>query len=256
MSRPEITLENAPAVYDYYCKREPNPATAGFLHALFSLVYRPSVEYAQGAADKTANHLGEGKNLILAPNHVSVHDQFILAAIAGREWPLMELMGNSVILAKKPLFNRLLRPILDSFGAIPTIRSKDVAKAGGRDMPQEERSKLRHRAGNLLVETCVDKLDSGYNVAIFPENTRNTEQPEKVQKIYEGIGRIACGAERPEDLLILPIGMHFAEGENSFKPNVFIGQPFEVADSKTEVVSMTALSLQECVTSAVQMSQS
>lgn len=252
--REEITLENAPALYESYQKRKPNPRTAHVLHWTFGHAYRPTVGYADGAAQRTATHLEGGRNLILAPNHVADDDQFVLASIAYREACLQAVMGNSVVMGKRGIFTWYLRPILDSFGTIPTIRSRDVSKSTEGELSDERLGKLKERAGNLVIETGISHIDDHRNLAMYAEKTRNKIEPKRIQTVYDGIGRVATGVQRPEELLILPIGVHYGEEESRFRPHVYVGNPLEIPETVEEVVAITKLALQDCVDQAVIMS--
>jgi 1-acyl-sn-glycerol-3-phosphate acyltransferase len=252
--RPEITLENAPELYAYYKGRKPNPRTARALHTLFGNIYRPTVASAEGVAETTATHLGAGRNVILAQNHTADDDQFVLASTAYREKYLNGLMGNSVIMAKRGIFTWYLRPTLDSFGTIATIRTRDVSKSRDGEFSEDELKALKERAGDLVIETGISHIDNHRNLAMYPEKTRNKKEPKRIQTVYDGIGRVATGVQRPEELLILPIGVYYGEEESRFRPHVYIGNPLEIPGTVKEVVDMTKVALQSCVDQAVIMS--
>ncbi|MCA9344045.1 1-acyl-sn-glycerol-3-phosphate acyltransferase, partial [Candidatus Saccharibacteria bacterium] len=49
MKKPEVTLRNHEAVYEYYAQYEQPKVGAYIGHKAMSLMFRPNVEYAEGA---------------------------------------------------------------------------------------------------------------------------------------------------------------------------------------------------------------
>lgn len=244
MTPPRIELENYEAVYDYYEQQSPNQRNARFLHRLFGNIYRPDAQFEEGAEDKINDHFTQGNNVIVAANHLSTSDPLVLASIVHNEDALHPLNGSAYILGKAPIFKvKPIRPFIDNFVAVPTFRGKDVAKL---DMPEEEKKAWRLKATRRMLDLCVAKGNEGYNVAIFPQGTRGEEA-----RARPGIGHIAHGLDRPEDFLVLPIGIAYNEQKKlDLKPNVHIGMPFELGSDPIQFTDEVDARLRACADAA------
>jgi len=171
-------------------------------------------------------HMQKGGVFIVAANHQHFNDQFIVASAARRSETMQPLVGNTTIPAKRSLFkNRFLRFGVEAMGSIPIIRKKDT----GGDSAQES---SRKDANALMTNILVDRLVRGGNVAIFPEGTRDEDNPErdvtKVRKLHRGLGDIALNAaSQGADILVLPMAISCEHSHR--KPEVAIGTPIPVA---------------------------
>lgn len=117
------------------------------------------------------------EGFIIASNHRSYADPVLLT---------MPVRKPVTYMAKEELFkNKLFGAFITALGAFPV-------KRGAGDMK--------------VIDDCVDILNSGRNVVIFPEGTRSKEN--KVGKGKTGVAMIAArsGAN------VLPMGICF-EGE-------------------------------------------
>jgi len=122
-------------------------------------------------------NLPQKEGVIIASNHRSYADPVILT---------MPMKKPVTYMAKEELFqNKLFGAFIRSLGAFPV-------KRGAGDMQ--------------VIDDCVNILDSGRNVVIFPEGTRSKEN--KVGRGKTGVALIAAksGAD------VLPMGIVF-EGE-------------------------------------------
>lgn len=127
-------------------------------------------------------------------------------------------------LATASLFrNRLLGGFLTRAGAIPVHR-----RDGGSDRPDRNAD---------AFAACLDALEAGKMLAIYPEGTTHAEA--RVQRIRTGAARIALdyetggaaarGAARPT-LAVIPVGLSF-EARKSFRGCVLVafGAPVPLA---------------------------
>lgn len=222
MNRPELVPENYEAIYEYFLNFEPNERIQNMGFWVMNATHGPEIHYLGDADSTVADHLEAGKSLILPPNHQSNADTPVLASLVCFE-PFQLLRNNTTIPAKAEMFDwPLLGKFFPHMLAHPTFRGKDFAK-------DEEGQALRELVTAALIQFNIDYIDNGGNVALFPESTRNMEQPGIVQALRQGIARIALGVARPEDLLIVPIGIHYRNNRLKLKPVVVINEPFSPA---------------------------
>jgi 1-acyl-sn-glycerol-3-phosphate acyltransferase len=255
MKKPQVRLDNFEAVYEYYQQHRPNKVFNRAGHLAMSLAYRPRVEFASDASETISRLIQTGKRLIIAANHVTANDQYIIASMAQREKPLKPLRGKTFIPSKELLFrNPLLRRAVDAMDAVPTFRTKDVADPKLSPEAGQAALETQRAASNRLIETSIVKLDQGEHMAIFPEGTRNPDNPTTVQKLKKGVGIIACGVDETTEVAFVPTGIYYGEGEDmrAFTPSLYIGQPItERFETPEDVVGALQISLQESVDRAV-----
>ncbi len=227
MKKPEVTLRNHEAVYDYYGQYRQPKFGAYIGHKIMSLMFRPNVEYAEGAKQKIDDILARPNGrLVVALNHLSDNDQYVVSAMAMRE-PFKAMVGKTFIQAKEPLFhhpNRAIRPVLrggvDVMGAIPAFRKKDVLR--------EEDVDLRKQATDRMLRTSIYKMNNGQHMAIFPEGTRNHEQPDVVQELKPGICAVLGGVASNLLVGVVPIGFTY-EGDKRH-PRMWVEEPMSFRD--------------------------
>lgn len=257
MRRAELAVENYEAMYEFYARRTPNMPLARFAHGLFDMYYDATYDFMRDTEAVTGNHLAGGGNLLIPMNHTSIHDQFVAADMANHNTGLRPLRGTNVIPAKVELFeNAALRFFLNRLGAMPTHRSMDIARIQGLSAGQAESLMTYQKlAGQKLVETCIEKYDSGESVAIFPENTRNKGDVRVLQRLKQGVGKIACGIESDGPVLFMPVGIYYGGyGHSNRKPYVALDHFWAEPSDPGEVTNMVAERLQNCVNRAVEMS--
>ncbi|MBP3271925.1 MAG: (d)CMP kinase [Ruminococcus sp.] len=146
---------------------------------------------------------------IFASNHRSYADPVFIALHA--RVPISYM-------AKEELFkgNKAFALLIKAFGAFPVVRgSGDTA----------------------VIDTAVEKLESGRNLVIFPEGTRSKDG--KVGKGKTGVALIAAVAQTT----VVPVGINF-EGEKLAKRKKVVvryGKPVEPSDvgvSGTDAASL------------------
>lgn len=256
MGKPKISLENYSEVYEYYAQKKLNPAVGRISHLLLSWVFKPEVVYEETAEDKVKEIFARGGQIILASNHKSAGDQYILGSIARRETALKPLVGNTVIPGKAPVFKiPLLRNLVDNLGGIPTFRGKDIISEKNSQLNKEEQEKAHDSSRQMLLDVCVKRLvEDGMHMAIFPEGTRNKGSTADMLPLKMGIGVVACSASAQiDDLSMLPIGMSYRSPKamDSRKPSVYIGEPIPGPfNEEGEVLEIFREKLQACANTA------
>jgi 1-acyl-sn-glycerol-3-phosphate acyltransferase len=271
MSRPQVSLENFEAVYDYYESHKQNQVFAMFGHAVLSRVYKPTISFAEDGAAKEAisQEFSAGTRLVISPNHLTEDDQYVIVSVVQREEVLHPLRGHTFIPSKPSLFTRplrqggpILRRMIDGLGAIPIVRLEDLDRQGIVITPEIE--ELHRKAMLRADEIQVSKLvEQGNHMAGFWEGTRNREDHTKVQRLKKGIGYTVCKAAEDVDVSIVPVGVCYGGKPTDYKKlavphkytphvHIHIGMPFRVeTTSPEELVQVVHPAIQGCVDVAV-----
>nr|WP_295129863.1 lysophospholipid acyltransferase family protein [Ruminococcus sp.] len=158
----------------------------------------------------TENVPKDGGN-IFASNHRSYQDPVFIALHT--KVPLSYM-------AKDELFqgNKAFKVLITAFGAFPVTRGK---------------------GDTAVIDTSIEKLEMGRNLAIFPEGTRSKDG--KVGKGKTGVALIAAVAQTK----IIPVGITF-EGKLKFRKKVVVryGKPIipsEIGAAGTDSKSLKVL---------------
>ena len=148
---------------------------------------------------------------IFASNHRSYQDPVFIA---------LHTRVPLSYMAKEELFqgNKAFKWLITTFGAFPVSRGK---------------------GDTAVIDTSIEKLEMGRNLAIFPEGTRSMDG--KVGKGKTGVALIAAVAQTK----IVPVGITF-EGKLKFRKKVIIryGKPIipsEIGASNTDSKSLKVL---------------
>lgn len=138
----------------------------------------------------------DGSN-IFASNHRSYQDPVFIA---------LHTRVPLSYMAKEELFqgNKAFKLLITSLGAFPVARGK---------------------GDTAVIDTAIEKLELGRNLAIFPEGTRSKDG--KVGKGKTGVALIAAVAQTN----VVPVGINF-EGKLKFRSKVVIrfGKPVTPAE--------------------------
>ncbi|WP_024794669.1 lysophospholipid acyltransferase family protein [Tomitella biformata] len=244
MGKPVVTLENQQDVYDYYLEHQQNRLTSKAAYAALSVRFRPRVSYADGAREAIEGLLAGGGSLIIAVNHLSDKDQYILAATAWRS-PLRSIIGRTRVLAKDELFaDPKQRRQIDMMGGIPVFRGKNHGMRAVAD------------AGRRMMDISAERLARGDSLAIFPEGTCNLLDPAQVQRVNSGIGHIAARAIKlGAALALLPLGIRYGGAAGAVgsvgAASVYIGNPVREFPAKPmEIARLVQCGLQDVVDAA------
>ncbi|WP_295152535.1 (d)CMP kinase [uncultured Ruminococcus sp.] len=158
----------------------------------------------------TENVPKDGGN-IFASNHRSYQDPVFIA---------LHTRVPLSYMAKEELFNgnKAFKTLITTMGAFPVSRGK---------------------GDTAVIDTSIEKLEMGRNLAIFPEGTRSLDG--KVGKGKTGVALIAAVAQTK----IIPVGITF-EGKLKFRKKVIVryGKPIipsEIGASNTDSKSLKVL---------------
>jgi 1-acyl-sn-glycerol-3-phosphate acyltransferase len=153
-------------------------------------------------------------NAILAPNHRSLIDHFVVASLTKRQvW----FMGKAELFK-----NKNAARFLNALGAFPVKRGKP------------DRASLQR---------CLELLADGNLVGIYPEGTRRPDS--RFEEVEEGFAYIAVRSGAP----IVPIGLSgteavFPKGRKLprvVKIRVVVGKPFRLVAQTSGVLPRTKL---------------
>jgi 1-acyl-sn-glycerol-3-phosphate acyltransferase len=199
---PEITASNYEEVYEYFRTSRASKRFSDVTFSLSDKIYRPDVNHQPGAIETIRQQLELGKGAMLAINHPSQHDPFVMAgAIHEMEKELPEFT-DFMGFGKDSLFRGLTRPIFEKTGCVPVFRPQSYQDIDPRTFAQ---------LTTALLQLAADRLQNGQHVSILPEGTRSA--PEHLQKldyadIKTGIARIAMLASDSHSFIV-PVGIHY-----------------------------------------------
>lgn len=210
-ARPEVSLENYAAVYDYFGPGRRRSWFSEPFFRLVSAVWAPEVRISTAIAAEATRLREAGVGIIVAANHPSTKDPFVLTGLG---WdPRIRFLSRSVALSKDELFRGPTAPVFEYMGTLPVFRAKNYP-----DVPRET-----HLAASLrLIAECVDHLGAGGSVVAFVEGT--TSAPEerrelRLESVKSGIGQMVSGVvESGRPVAILPFGFDYDGREHSRLP--------------------------------------
>ncbi len=222
MKRPPVVLDdNLEALYEYYKQREARPRFTNFAHNMAARILRPHVVMDDVTRKQIDEHLQQRGQVILAANHRSWYDPFVVAAMPPTAPELEPLSNRTFIPGMQRLFrNPAVRTFVENLGSVPVFREKDVAGNEGD---------LRKKATALMIDTCIDRMQKGYNLAMFPEGGINSTAPHEMRPLKNGIARIAGSVSLSTDLLVIPVGIDYGspDTEHIVGATTFVGTPLE-----------------------------
>ena len=161
-----------------------------FIIFLFKIAFNLSFEGTE--------NIPQDEPVIIACNHRTYADPIFLSLKAKRRCTYMAKEE----LFKNPVFALLIR----TFGAFPVARGK---------------------GDTGVIDTAIEKLNSGKNLAIFPEGTRSKDG--KVGKGKTGVALIAARA----GMTVVPCGIAY-DGKLGFRKKVTVryGKPISPEELK------------------------
>lgn len=210
-ARPEVTLGNFAAVYDFYGPGRRRDAFAHSLLRLVTAIWAPRIEITAEVAARLRELHDSGTGVVLAANHPSGHDALVLASAV---WDArVRFLSVGTGLAKDSLFSGPTRPLFEYTGTIPVFRAKNYP-----DVPAD----THVAAAERMIEVCSDRLGAGGVVLSFVEGTNSAPEdlralrPESVKR---GVGQIVHGAlSAGRPVALLPVGISYQGRERSRVP--------------------------------------
>ncbi len=204
-------MANWEAVYDFY---GPGRRRDGFTHPLLALVgavYAPELRIAPETVSELHRLHDAGVGIVVAANHPSKHDPFVLAS--GVFDKRVRFLSSGTGLTKDPLFRSPLRPVFEYTGTVPVFRAKNY---------QGTAREVHDAAAARLIGLCVDRLTSGGVVLTFVEGTNSSAddlRTLRLDSVKKGVGQMVRGV-RVEGgrVAVLPVGIVYHEREHARTP--------------------------------------
>lgn len=250
MKSPEVSLDNLEEIYDYYDEFTANKLVAHLGYRAFALALSPRIAYDGNAENMLHEEVDRKTGLIIAPNHISLQDPYIVAGAAAKT-PLRRSIGNVMAWGKAEIFENngsrvhfVKRYISDNLGGIPLFRPSSY--------PDAERKQLLH-ANTRAYDITAKHLARGGVAAIFAEGTiQRGEDKSKVLPIQSGIARVAHEVlQKGGTPTIAPMAISRGPHGELRHPNVIMGEPYDVSTlSKKEIQEYLQENLQSLVTRA------
>jgi hypothetical protein len=248
MSKPEVTLPNYEAYYDYALQFQPNQTFAKAAHKLASMIYKLRTSYDDGARDVLGEAQRDNVRIFLASRHLTADDQYLLLALAQNEEVLSHMKGCTLIPTEPSLQSRplskggpLLRSATENAGAISTFRLEDLKRQGIEITPEIEEM---HRASIVrCADVFVEKIvNRDFHHAGYWEGTRNRTNHRTLLPLKKGIGYTACRVAQERPTIVVPVSHYFGGEPKDYRkgdvphprrPDMHIGMPFEVTPAST-----------------------
>lgn len=159
-------------------------------------------------------HLQKNQPILLTPNHQSAFMDAIVVACAV-EQPIHSV--TRALVFEKPIIAKILR----NLNMMPIYRIRN----GIQNLSKNE----------TIFDYCVELLQHGENVLIFPEGSQNVVR--KVRPLSKGFSRIVFRAEASQDfemgLQIVPVGINYSQ-TTLFRGDLYLrfGEALEVKEMK------------------------
>lgn len=210
-SRPEVTLENYAAAYDFYGPARRRDTFTHPLMRFIDFVWAPRVDIAPDVVAEIHRLHAAGIGVVVAANHPSGHDALVLP---GAMWDkrIRFLVGGTG-LAKDSLFSGPTRPLFEYTGTIPVFRAKNYP---------DVLAEVHIAAAARMIEVCSDRLGEGGVVLSFVEGTNSAPEdlralrPESVKR---GVGEIVHGClAAGHPVALLPVGIVYRGRERATMP--------------------------------------
>lgn len=175
---------------------------------------------------------GRQQRLILAVNHTSNADPFVLAASIRRQEFMRKVMAHGSIAAKASLFK--YKPVawaLQKLGAFPAFRTKN----DNAEYASEDHKKATHKDAAVSTgRVALSRLSRGDVVAMHAEKGgRNKQYPKEVREFEKGFGHVAVTAAAEFDTTIVPVGIVYRGKRFYHKlfPTVVYGEAINVNET-------------------------
>lgn len=244
--RPPVDISNYNEVYDFYATHQQNVVGAKLAYCALNKYFKPRLRYADDAWDEIDELVKDDVSIIIAPNHLTYSDHYV---IAGAAWdtPVRPEIGHARVLAKDELFRGKTRRPVDMMGGIPTFRTKNHDTV------------MVSQAADRMVDITAQRLANGDHVGVFAEGTCNDQHPQTLTQLKSGLARIALRArdEYGARVAIMTMGVSFGEKQRGTKDTdvrgaiVYVNSPVvQLPDNVQDLTEVVRDSLQASVTAA------
>lgn len=228
--RPELAPENYEAIYEYYDGSQLKPVFNRAVYALSSLAFKPDLLLSDETRDEIEAQFALGKGALVAANHPSQHDPFVMAG-AWHQTKIPQFQ-HFMAFAKAELFEGVPRILFENTGSVPILRPQDFPDVSPRVFADMTDKVLRMQA---------DYVKAGGTAASMVEGTRS--HPAELRKlrmasIKSGIARTALYAG-DESSFIVPAAIHYRVTDPrapKLPPRhtvVALGEPITTYETKT-----------------------
>lgn len=220
---PKITASNYKQVYDYYRTPRMHPRFNEAVLSVSHALYKPEVHFQPHAIESLKQQLALGKGALLAMNHPSAHDPFVMAGAFQEIHETVPGFRDFMGFGKDSLFRGPTRPLFEKTGCVPVFRRDSYP-----DLDPRTFADLTHE----LFMMSADRLRHGNHVSLMPEGTRSgRENIEHIDysAIKTGLARIALLAGSDHSFIV-PVGIRYRNETpgSLFVPKgtaVVIGEP-------------------------------
>jgi 1-acyl-sn-glycerol-3-phosphate acyltransferase len=191
-----------------------HPAPPGRMYKIFRGILAFLLKHVFHYEVEGVENFPKHGSAILAPNHRSLIDHFVVASLTNRQvW----FMGKAELFE-----NKYAARFLNALGAFPVKRG---------------------RPDRASLQRCLDLLAHGNLVGIYPEGTRRPDS--RFEEVEEGFAYIAVRSGAP----IVPIGLSGTEAvfpkdrklPRVAKIRVVVGKPFRLTAQTSGVLPRTKL---------------
>lgn len=231
---PDITASNYDEVYEYYRTSRASKRFSDITFSISEKLYVPDVYHRYGTIATIRQQLELGKGAMLAINHPSQHDPFVMAGAIHEMSEEIPEFTDFMGFGKDSLFRGPTRILFEKTGCVPVFRHKSYPDIEPRAFAQ---------LTNALFDLSVNRLQSGHHVSLMPEGTRS--DPDNLERldyaaVKTGIARIAHLATDAHSFIV-PVGIHYRTDtpRSFFVPqhtNVVFGDPITEYDSSVGAI--------------------
>lgn len=193
---------------------------AKFYHRVLGRALAPDSHFGEGVAERIEWGLDHDELIALSMTHGTLLDPTHIGAAAQREKQLRKLRGKTMIGAKVSLFKLpVVGKIIPDLGAEVVWREKDVKNKRLTPEEQARLLALQKLAGRAFIGNFVQGMDSGLNMAMHVEGTRNLEEPEippadglpSILPVQKGFGRILSSVKPSAKVLIVTTAFDYGQ---------------------------------------------
>jgi 1-acyl-sn-glycerol-3-phosphate acyltransferase len=261
MRTPYVSLENAPAVTEYFTQKEPLVPLLRLVHFVMGRAIIADTIFEEGAREEIGEDLSLGRQIFLVHNHQNFFDPLVLASILQREEVFHPMRTRTVIPGKSPLFNKWYGWVIRNGGAVPVFRAAEFP--GDEEHSESELAEARKRANEPLIAIMQAHFNNSLHGAIYPEGTRGEHllgpdgkeierDVTKILPVYKGIGRIVCGLDDPDNVRMVYVGTVYGPDHDDIRhPTSFVSRPSQPAATVEDVTDLAAYRLQKTLDAAL-----